>query len=168
MSAINSLFGESEDLTALQMSIRACSTFLIALVLVRLGGVRMFGKKSSLDIIVFIMLGATLSRSIVGASPYLPTICAATSMVLLHRILGFFSVRNKRLQTLISGRKVILYDKDQLIWENLKMTSISKSDILKSLRLETHQDSLEKIKTVFLENNGRISFVFKEEEESVT
>lgn len=167
MSMFNDIFGDGENLTVLQMSVRACTTFLISLLLVRLGGVRMFGKKSSLDIIVFIMLGAVLSRGIVGASPYWPTICAATSMVLLHRILGFFSVRNKRLQTLISGKKVVLYDKDELIWDNLKKTSISKSDILKSLRLETHQDSLENIKTVFLENNGRISFIFKEDTESV-
>ncbi|AFD06745.1 DUF421 domain-containing protein [Solitalea canadensis] len=162
MDTILKLFGEGENLSALQMSVRACFTFFISLLLVRLGGVRMFGKKSSLDIIVFIMLGAILSRGIVGASPYLPTVCAATSIVLLHRILGFISVKNRRFQNLISGKKVILYDNGELQWDNLKKTSISKSDILKSLRLETHQDSLEKISTAFLENNGRISFIIKD------
>jgi uncharacterized membrane protein YcaP (DUF421 family) len=64
---IYDLFGRGEDLTALQMSVRSFIMFFIALALIRIGGMRIFGKKTAFDNILVIMLGAVLARGVVGA-----------------------------------------------------------------------------------------------------
>ena len=59
---INELFGNGQNLTALQMGVRAFIMFFIALALIRIGGMRIFGKKTAFDNILVIMLGAVLAR----------------------------------------------------------------------------------------------------------
>src|SRR5215831_11046179 len=73
MEWIRILFGEGKDLDCLQMSCRAVVAFFITLVLIRMAGIRTFGKKSAFDNVIIIMLGSILSRVVVGASPFIPT-----------------------------------------------------------------------------------------------
>ena len=161
MNKINELFGQGEYLTPLQMSARAVIIFFVTLILIRTGGVRMFGKRSAFDTILMITLGAVLSRAIVGSSPFLSVIVASAAMVIVHRLLGFLSVKNKRIESLIKGNHTVLYQNGKIIQRNLQKTSISEGDLMESLRLETKDTSLEKIDKAYLENNGRISFILK-------
>jgi uncharacterized membrane protein YcaP (DUF421 family) len=70
MDILQTLVGEGEKLTVLQMSVRAFVMFIITLVLIRFAGLRTFAKQSSFDNIIVIMLGAVLARGVVGASPF--------------------------------------------------------------------------------------------------
>ena len=81
MDVVNTVFGSGRDLDALQMAARAAAIFIAALVLIRISGRRSFGQRSPFDYVVAILLGATLSRVIVGASPAFPT--AVASLVLV-------------------------------------------------------------------------------------
>ena len=76
------LFGEGRNLDPLQMGMRSIAVFLIALTLIRLSGRRSFGQRSPFDSVVVILLGATLSRAIVGASPFIATAVASVVIVL--------------------------------------------------------------------------------------
>ena len=82
---INNLWGEGDQLNALQMGIRAFLMFLIALLFIRLSGKRAFAKKSPFDNVIVIMLGAVLARGVVGASPFFSTVAAAAMMMMIHR-----------------------------------------------------------------------------------
>ena len=84
MQTIHELFGQGFNLNILQMTLRAIVIFFIALVLIRYTGMRMFGIKSAFDICVTIIYGAVLARAIVGASPFIPTIVASSSLVIVH------------------------------------------------------------------------------------
>ncbi len=163
MNKFYEIFGEGENLTALQMSLRAVVIFIITLLLIRIGGYRIFGKRSAFDTILMITLGALLSRAIVGASPFLPVIGASATMIIIHRVLGFLSVINKRIEFVAKGTHTILYRDGKIIKRNLLKTSISEEDLMESLRLETQGTSLEKIEKAYLESNGRISFVLKKD-----
>ena len=166
MSKIVELLGHGEDLTPLQMSLRAVIIFLVTLILIRIGGVRMFGKRSAFDTILMITLGAVLSRAIVGASPFLSVILASAVMVIIHRVLGFLSVKNKTIETIIKGGHTVLYQDGQILQKNLQKTSISEGDLMESLRLETKDTSLVKVEKAYLEDNGRISFILKKNSSS--
>lgn len=155
------LFGHGEDLTILQMSFRAFVMFFITLILIRLGGMRIFGKKSSFDTIIVIMLGAILARGVVGASSFFATIVASIVMVVIDRILAWLSMKSYIVACIIKGKPILLYEKDKIIWENMKLTSLSKEDLLESLRLETKENSLECLDSAHMETNGRISFILK-------
>ena len=159
------LVGEGEHLTPLQMSIRAFTMFLIMLVLVRVAGMRTFAKKSSFDNIIAIMLGAVLARGVVGASPYWSTVAACAVMVVMHRLIAWITVRSRKLEKVIKGSYIKLYQDGALIDNNLEKTGMSESDLHESLRLEAKKMTLSEIDTAFLETNGRISFILKDNKE---
>src|ERR1700710_1706281 len=92
MDILIAIFGEGKELDTLQMSARAVTVFVAALVCIRVSGRRSFGQRSPFDYVVAILLGATLSRVIVGASPAIPTIVASLVIVALHRALGWACV----------------------------------------------------------------------------
>jgi uncharacterized membrane protein YcaP (DUF421 family) len=166
MNIIQYFFGEGSDLTMLQMSMRAFSMFIIMLVLIRFAGMRTFAKKSPFDTIVVIMLGAILARGVVGASPYLSTIAASVVMVVMHRMIAWLSVKNRKFEKLVKGSYIKLYHDGALIGNNLERTGMSENDLHESLRLETKKLTLAEIDTAFMETNGRISFILKEEDKA--
>lgn len=165
MNRINEFLGQGEDLTPIQMALRAIIVFIVTLVLIKIGGVRIFGRRSSTDTIIVIVMGSVLSRGIVGASPLVSVIAAATAMILLHRIFGWLSYKFKWFDRLIKGGKTKLYDKGKILLSSLEKTALTTSDLTESLRLETKQNELDEIETAFLETNGRISFIVKKKEE---
>lgn len=155
------LIGSGEALSALQMSVRALILFLIALVLIRLGGMRIFGKKSAFDNVIVIMLGAVLARGVVGASPLWSTVAAAATMVAINKILAWLAARSSKVNKLLKGEALVLYESGAIVWSNMRKAALSHSDLLESLRLETNCESLEKVEKACMETNGRISFILK-------
>lgn len=161
MNLVTILWGEGELLNPLQMGFRALAMFGIALILIRFGGMRIFSKKSAQDTIIVIMLGAVMARGVVGASPFWSTVAAAAVMIFVNRIIAWVCHRNKLLNNLIKGKALILYEDGAINWENMSNAKLSKSDLLESLRLQTKKENFDTIYKVFLENNGRISFILK-------
>jgi uncharacterized membrane protein YcaP (DUF421 family) len=155
------VFGQGQDLTALQMSLRGIVMFFITLILIRIGGLRIFGKRDAFDNIIAIMMGALLSRGVTGASSFIGVIAATTLMVLVHRLLAWSAVKNKGVEGLVKGKSAILYTNGKIITRNLIKTSMSIADLMESLRLETQRESLEEVETAIMETNGRISFILK-------
>jgi uncharacterized membrane protein YcaP (DUF421 family) len=161
MSNLSFLWGEGEHLASLPMSVRAIVMFFIALLLLRLGGIRIFGQKSALDNVIVIMLGAVMARGIVGASPFFSTVIASTLMILINRLMAWACQNNDGINNFIKGKPIVLYEDGQIQWENMNSVNLSKSDLLESLRLETNKSSFENIEKAYLETNGRISFILK-------
>jgi uncharacterized membrane protein YcaP (DUF421 family) len=144
-----------------QMGFRAFLVSFIALVLVRLTGMRVFGEKSAFDVVVGIMLGAVLSRAIYGGTPFWPTLFAAFVVVLFHRLLSYLSFHHHKIGILIKGNKHHLVKNGELDWANMRRCQITEHDIMEGLREKTHLDDLSKVSEAFFERNGQISFVLK-------
>ena len=85
VNTLMELFGQGKDLNALQMSCRGIVIFVVAWILIRISGRRSFGLHMPLDNIITIMLGAVLSRALVGASDFGSVIVSCGVMVLMHR-----------------------------------------------------------------------------------
>ncbi len=124
----------------------------------------MFGRKTAVDDIIVIMLGAILSRGVVAANSFLSTVEASAILVVIHRLLSFVTTKYKTPENILKGRKTILFSGGKIHHKNLEKTSISEEDLLQSVRLETQKESFDHIETAYLENNGRISFVVKKKE----
>jgi len=161
MNIIHTLFGEGKDLNTLQMVCRAIVSFFLALVLIRIAGIRTFGKKSAFDNVIVIMLGSIFSRVVVGASPYIPTSLACLAFVLVHRLLGWLSFYNDTIGRLIKGEPSTLYADGSRIEENMRKARISEKDFRESIREQINEDDLEHVKQVIQERNGEISVVKK-------
>ena len=156
------LFGEGKELNALQMGDRAFVMFFICLALIRIAGRRAFGTKTAFDNIIAIMLGAILSRAVVGVSPFLPTVTAGLVMVLVYRLLAFIAVTNDAVSHFLKGKEMSLYRNGKINENNLKKCSISRGDLMEGVRVEGNVRGLNEIEEAFMERNGQISVIKKE------
>jgi uncharacterized membrane protein YcaP (DUF421 family) len=159
MEHLYNLFGVGENLTPGQMALRAFAMFFVALVLIRISGMRSFGSKSAFDNIIVIMLGAILSRAVVGASAVVPTVFAGISLCVTHRILAMLSARFHIVSSLLKGKDHILYKDGEVYHNNLMKADISNGDLEEGIRLAGNASSLENIKEVRMERSGQISVV---------
>jgi uncharacterized membrane protein YcaP (DUF421 family) len=155
------LFGEGKDLSSLQMGARAAAIFLAALLFIRISGRRSFGQRSPFDYVVAILLGATMSRAIVGASPAVPTLVAALVIVLLHRALAWACVRSHALEVLVGGVERELFRDGKFDQQQMLAALVSQTDILETVRKELGTDALDKVQRAILERNGEISIIRK-------
>ena len=155
------IFGEGKDLDALQISSRALVIYLVALLLIRIAGRRAFGKKTAFDNTIAIMLGAVLSRAVVGASPFLPTVIGSLVLVLLHRVIAWYSIYNPKFEQLVKGKPRILYQHNHINKENMKRGLMSEDDLQSDVRLKTQANSMEDIEEVYIEASGEVSMVKK-------
>lgn len=158
---LHGLFGRSEDLTTLQMAIRSFIMFFIALALIRIAGMRIFGKKTAFDNILVIMLGAILARGVVGASAFFPAVAAASVMVIIHRILGWLAMRHAWVGMIVKGYRRSLYKDEKFNFRNMEITSISKDDVMEGVRLGIHSNKLDDVTEIYMEKNGQLSVVKK-------
>jgi len=159
MELLSTLFGHGDDLTPLQMGLRACTLYFFALILIRISGRRTFGTKTAYDHVVVILLGAILSRAAVGASPYWSTVTAGFVIVALHRLLAWISLRYHTLGRLTKGKEMLLYSNGRFHHENMDKCLISERDLNESVRLIANTNSFEKIKEIYMERSGKVSVI---------
>jgi uncharacterized membrane protein YcaP (DUF421 family) len=164
MGLLIQVFGEGKDLSTLQMVCRGVVIFLIALALIRISGRRSFGVKSPFDNIIAILLGAILSRAVVGASAFLPTVITCTVIVAFHRLLAWLTIRHEWVRRIIEGRKILLFKDNKFIRENMDKGLVCEDDIRQGVRKSALTDNMEDIEAVYIERNGEISAVKKKKE----
>ena len=157
------IFGEGKDLDTQQMCSRAFVVFFISLILIRISGRRTFGKKSAFDNTLAIILGAILSRAVVGASPFVPTVVCSLLLVLLHRSLAWLSIKSNMVSRLIKGGEIPLYRNGKLDEENLRKSLLSENDLLSDVRLKGNVKSLDDISEIYMETSGELSIIKKKQ-----
>ncbi|HET6255259.1 MAG TPA: YetF domain-containing protein [Puia sp.] len=161
MDWLHTIFGEGKDLNSLQMVCRAVGCFFITLALIRIAGVRTFGRKTAFDNVITIMLGSIFSRVIVGASPFIPTALACLAFVLVHLALGWITVRSDLIGRLVKGEKSVLYADGRKEEKNMRKAMISEKDLVESVRLRINSDDLEQVREIIIERNGEVSVIRK-------
>jgi uncharacterized membrane protein YcaP (DUF421 family) len=153
---------DPQTITWWQMSIRACIVFFYILFVIRFGSLRAFGRSSSFDIVLAILLGSTLSRALTGNSRFLPTLAATAVLVILHRLLALLSFRSNRVAEIVKGKEIPLVKNGNWEPEAMKKTGITRGDIAEALRLQRGLDDMSSIRDVYLERSGKISMVKKQ------
>ncbi len=152
---------DATSITWWQMSIRAILIFTYGLVLVRCGGKRTFGKNTSFDIVVAVILGSILSRALTANARFLPTMAAATVLVLLHKFMAAAAFRFHRLGHLIKGTEVQLVKDGEILWRPMKKNSVTEHDLKEALRLGGKILTVGGVKAAYLERSGSISVIPK-------
>src|SRR5579871_208635 len=148
MNLLHTLFGQGKDLNGLNMVCRAVVSFFLTLLLIRIAGIRTFGKKTPFDNVITIMLGSIFSRVVVGASPFVATTLACLAFVLIHRLLAWASLYNETIGRWIKGEASTLYADGLPNEKNMRAARISKKDLAESIRQQINEDSLEHVKEI--------------------
>ncbi|HEV3408742.1 MAG TPA: YetF domain-containing protein [Chthoniobacterales bacterium] len=163
---INPLFGldlEPKNLTAMQLSLRGILILLTALVLVRLGAKRALARKTPFDMVLIVIIGSLLSRSINGNGPLFGTIAAAFVLVVLHRLLAVLAYVSHPLGIAMKGQPNVVIENGRYVEKTLRQNQITTHDVEEDLRLDASLEDISKIKTARVERSGDISFIKKEE-----
>jgi len=155
MTLLTEIFG-TKDLTMAQECARAVLIFAYGLLLVRLAGRRLFGKWSALDIIVSIVIGSNLSRTLTGNAPLLGTLVASTLLIALHWLLGLAAARWSAISHLLEGRSVDLGTGGAVSDEARVRHAVSEADLNQALRSKGLR-SPEETKLIVLEPSGTIN-----------
>lgn len=153
-----------KDLTAMQMSVRALIIFFVALALIRLTGMRSFGKSTAFDVIISITLGAILSRAITGEVPFFPTIIAAVVLALIHKVIAMITARSHKIGKVLKGEPRLIVKNGFIIWKNMRYGDLSETDLMEGIRKNINVDKLEKVKEAYFDRDGAISAVRKDDE----
>jgi uncharacterized membrane protein YcaP (DUF421 family) len=159
---IRQIFGEGDHLAPLQMCVRAIIISIICLIFIRFSGRRSFGLGTPLDNVLAILLGAVMSRAVVGASPFASVVVAGAAIVCLHRLLAWFGQFSSRFGSLVKGETKVVYEHGKFITENMRYCRVTENDLMVGVRLSIHENSLDNVKAVYVERNGRISVIKKD------
>lgn len=150
---------DPDTITWWQMSLRGVLIFVFGVVLVRLAGKRAFGKASAFDIVVAIIIGSNLSRTLTASAPFIPTLAASAALALLHRLLALGAFSTSWLGKVIKGWPRCLVRDGQPDRRAMFASQITDEDLLEALRLHAGQEDLTDVDASYLERNGEISFV---------
>jgi uncharacterized membrane protein YcaP (DUF421 family) len=156
MDLIDTVFGSGDELDALQMSVRAISVSMMALAMIRASGRRSFGQQRPFDACTTVLLGAVLSRAVVGASPFWATMAAGATLVLLHRLIGMASLHWKWFETLVSGDKRELVGPSGTDQAEMRRGLITERDLDEATRKKTGDEDAG-VERAVLERDGTIT-----------
>jgi uncharacterized membrane protein YcaP (DUF421 family) len=150
---------EGKDLDWWQMGFRAVLVYISTLVIVRLGKKRLFGKSAAMDVVLGVILGSVVSRSINGGATLLPTAGAALVLVALHALSAKVALISPKLGILLKGHSHILVKDGKALKEAMNHSDISQHDLEESLRVEGKLTQVEQVAEAHLERNGKISII---------
>lgn len=163
METLNEIFGTGKDLTTLQMCCRGIVIFIVCWLLIRVSGRRSFGVRTPLDNIIVILLGTLLGRAVVGASPFLPIVAVSTVVVLLHRLFSWMIARSEKMSRISEGKKILLFENGHFLKDNMNKALVCKEDLMQGIRKTALTEDLTKIERVYMERNGEISTIKKDD-----
>jgi uncharacterized membrane protein YcaP (DUF421 family) len=158
---LTEIWGNKESIGPLEIAARSAVMFVYMIILLRLTGMRTFGKGDVFDDILTILFGAVLARGIVGATPFVSAMASGAALVGLHFAFSKLTFFSKRFGRLVKGQFVVLYKNGRFEKKAMEKTKISEHDIMEELRINMQKDALTDVEEVRLERTGEVSFVKK-------
>jgi uncharacterized membrane protein YcaP (DUF421 family) len=155
--------GRPDALTVGQMAARAVVVYASGLAMLRLGGPRILGRYSAIDVLAGIVVGSVLSRAVNGNAPLVATLVATALLVALHRLGAVLACRSKAVSAVLKGRPHVLFEHGRPRVGALERHSVDAEDFAEALRLTGHDPDDPRIDRVELERNGRISVIERRE-----
>lgn len=152
-----------EELSTLHILVRCLVVYILGIALVRLGNKRFIGKMSAFDIILAIIIGSLLSRSITEKDLFLEILAACLLLILMHRLFSLAAAQSDFFGNWIKGHSRLIVEDGEILWDAMNKSNLSKKDLLETLRLNAKITEVEKVKMARLERNGDISFILKGE-----
>ena len=161
----NKLVGIGEDnLSVWHILVRCGLIYIIGIALVRMGKKRFLGKIAAFDTVLAIIIGSLLSRAITDSDYFLKIVFACLALILLHRFFSLIASFSDHFGNWIKGHERVILKDGELLRDAMRKSSLSKQDVLQSLRLNAHTEDVSKIKIARIERNGDISIIMKKED----
>jgi Predicted membrane protein len=124
-SGVEALLGlsatQAEELSTLQVCLRAIVVYLVLIGYVRFAKKRFLGEATGFDAILVIVIGSIASRAISGTAPFIASLAGTFILVLVHWVISFITQNSPMLNYVTKGRDTDLIrdGKIDLPWQHL-------------------------------------------------
>lgn len=145
----------------LTILLRSVILFIVLFIVMRLMGKRQIGEMEPYELAITLVI-AELACIPMGdkSIPLAYGIVSILAMYLIHQIILLVS-KNNKMQTVISGKPVLVITEEGIDYNALQAMNISASDLLQAMRVGGHFD-LSEIRYALFETNGQLSVLAKE------
>lgn len=138
--------------------LRAIILFFTLLVVIRLMGKRQIGEMEPFELVITLVIAELACIPMADRSiPLTFGVVAIFTMFVIHQFIVLFS-GSAKIQKLISGRAIVVIDKNGINAAAMKKLSLHASDVLQSLRSAGYF-SVEEIDYGLMETNGQLSVI---------
>jgi uncharacterized membrane protein YcaP (DUF421 family) len=159
---------DAKEVNLWQMGLRAAVIYITGWIMVRVAGDRRFiGKYAAFDVVLSIIFGSTLSRTINGSAPFFPTIGAGFVLVGMHWLFAGISFHFPVIEKLIKGSSRVLIRNGEINYKNMRKSHLSEKDLESSLRSQAKLTDSSQVEIARLESGGDISVLPKEKQPQV-
>ncbi|MFC1458564.1 DUF421 domain-containing protein [Microvirga arabica] len=158
-SAMRTVLGlelESQDLSVVQMGVRAVVVYVITVFMVRLAKKRFMGRATAFDVILGIMIGSIVSRAVTGNAPFFPALAATAALIGMHWLFSGVALHWHGFGSLIKGKPRLLIDCGKVDTKALRAMHMTEHDLWEALRDEG-VSSLGQVSEARLERSGNLS-----------
>jgi uncharacterized membrane protein YcaP (DUF421 family) len=163
LDTFNKITGESvAHISASQMSVRALIIFVYGVLVTRVGAWRAFGRWSTPDIVVAIIVGANLSRALTAGAPLIATIVATTVFVAAYWLVSFAATRSDWFDWFIKGGPIEVVSNGKVDAVALRKALVTTRDLHEALR-EKGLASAAGVISAKVERNGSITVIQEKE-----
>lgn len=157
MDLFDSLFGMEHPWW--EFILRASAVYLVVLLMVRTTGKRTVGQFTPFDLIVVVLMGESVSESMIGGDhSLLGGLILAATLLGLNWLVGFISAHSPRFDEMIEGRPVLIARDGELFHDVLLKQSLNVKDFESAMR-EADCSDLSKVEFAMLETSGHITVV---------
>ena len=139
---------------------RAAGIYLILMVVFKIAGRRALLQMTSFDLILLLIISEATQQALLG-DDFSVTGAGLTiiTLIVIDILLGKLKTRFPVVEQLVEGGPVILVENGNELPKRMKMTGISREDILEAARSSQGLMRLNQIKYAVLEVNGHISII---------
>jgi uncharacterized membrane protein YcaP (DUF421 family) len=141
--------------------IKSIVMFFLVLFCIRLTGKRQLGEMQPFELVIMLIIADVACNPI--NDPYVPFyggIVPVLTLTFLSIMLSLLARKSLRARRFISGKSVIVIDKNGINYENLKKMNLNMTDLLEAIHGESKTD-INDIEYAIFETNGKICIVDK-------
>lgn len=137
--------------------LRTLFFYFIIVIAYRIMGKREVGQLGIIDLIMSILIAELVAIGIekIDQSIWM-TLLPMIVLVLLEVLLGYLSVKSRKINKLFGGKPTIIISKGRIVYKNLINQRYSLDDLLLELRKKSIS-SIEDVEYALLETNGELS-----------
>lgn len=154
------LSAKAEQLSTLQICLRALIVYLVLIGYVRFAKKRFLGEATAVDAILMIMIGSIASRAISGTAPFVPSLGGTLTLIVVHWIISYFTESWKTLSYFIKGHDTLIIKNGRIDHNALRAAHMSSDDLAEDLR-EKGVKSPSEVEEAHLERSGKLSVIKK-------
>ncbi len=139
--------------------IKSTVIFIVVLIAVRLMGKRTLSEMQPFELVITLVIAEVACIPI--NDPYIPfysSIIPVITLTFLQIILSFIARKSLWARRMMTGRAMIVIDKDGINMENLKKMNMNVHDLMEMVHTSGYMD-INEIEYAIIETNGKMSVV---------